>query len=339
MAQLNSPGVSVTVIDESFYTSAAPGTTPLIIVTSEQDKSNGASTGTAVGTTAINAGKVYLMTSQKELADTFGTPIFKTDANNNPIHAGEQNEYGLQAAYSYLGVSNRAYIVRADVDLGQLDPSAEAPSGDPEDGTLWFDTRSTNFGIFQWNSSEATVTGGQTFSNKVPLVITASSDIDAGAPKTSIGAVGDYALVLQDAVYTLFFKKGNTGGSGPATGAWVAVGSSNWIRSWPAAQSLATPAALLVGDTLSITVDGNTNNYTGHTTLSSLVTDINTTNEGIGDETDARGISAAVINGRLELYTTGENFSVSGTAVAKLLIVGLIKQHRCLVQMQKHLKG
>lgn len=313
MAQLNSPGVSVTVIDESFYTSAAPGTTPLIIVTSEQDKSNGASTGTAVGTTAANAGKVYLMTSQKELADTFGTPIFKTDANNNPIHAGEQNEYGLQAAYSYLGVSNRAYVVRANVDLGQLNPSADAPSGDPEDGTLWFDTRSTNFGIFQWNSSEATVTGGQTFSNKVPLVITAASDIDAGAPKASIGAVGDYALVLNDAVYTLFFKKGNTGTAGPATGAWVAVGSSNWIKSWPAAQSLATPAALLVGDTLSITVDGSTSNYTGHTTVASLASDINTT--------PADGITAAVINGRLELYTAGENFSVSGTAVAKLRLV------------------
>ena len=321
MAQLNSPGVSVTVIDESFYTSAAPGTTPLIVVASKQDKANSSATGTAPGTTLANAGKVYLMTSQKDLADTFGTAIFKTDANNNPINAGEQNEYGLQAAYSYLGVSNRAYVARADIDLGQLDASSNAPAGSPEDGTLWFDTSATNFGIFQWNSSEATVTGGQTFSNKVPLVITSSSDISAGAPKTSIGAVGDYALVLNDSIYTLFFKKGNTGTAGPATGSWVSVGSSNWIKSWPAAQSLATPATLLVGDTLSITVDGNTNNYTGHTDLSTLVTDINTVNEGVGDETDARGISAAVINGRLELYTAGEDFSVSGTAVAKLRLV------------------
>ncbi len=313
MAQLNSPGVSVTVIDESFYTSAAPGTTPLIIVATEQDKANGSSTGTAAGTTAANAGKVYLMTSQKDLSDTFGTPAFKTDANNNPIHAGEQNEYGLQAAYSYLGVSNRAYVVRADIDLGQLNASSEAPSGAPVDGTLWFDTSSTNFGIFQWNSSEATVTGGQTFSNKIPLVITAASDIDGGAPKESIGAVGDYALVLNGSIYTLFFKKGNTGTAGPATGAWVAVGSSNWIKSWPAAQSLATPTTLLSGDTLSITVDGNTSSYTGHESVTSLVSDINTT--------PADGITAAVINGRLELYTSGENFSVSGTSVVKLRLV------------------
>ncbi len=321
MAQLNSPGVSVTVIDESFYTSAAPGTTPLIIVATEQDKPNSANTGTAPGTTAANAGKVYLMTSQKDLSDTFGTAVFKTDANNNPIHAGEQNEYGLQTAYSYLGVSNRAFVVRADVDLAQLEASSDEPAGKPQDGTLWFDTSASNFGIFQWNSSEATVTGGQTFSNRIPTVITNADDIDAGAPKSRIGAVGDYALVLQEGVYSLFFKKGNTGTAGLGAGTWVEVGSANWIKSWPAAQSLATPDTLLVGDTLSITVDGNTNNYSGHTSLTTLVTDINTVNQGGGDETDARGISAALINGRLELYTAGENFSVSGTAVAKLKLV------------------
>ena len=143
---LSSPGVQVSVIDESFYTPAEPGTVPLIIVASEENKSNGSGTGTAPGTLAANAGTVYLMTSQKDLADTFGDPMFKTDSNNNPIHAGEQNEYGLQAAYSLLGVSNRAYIVRADVDLGQLDPSADAPSTTPPNGTYWLDTQNSKWG-------------------------------------------------------------------------------------------------------------------------------------------------------------------------------------------------
>ena len=57
MATLGSPGVQVTVIDESFYTPAAPGTTPLIFVATAQDKSNASGTGTAQGTTAANAGK------------------------------------------------------------------------------------------------------------------------------------------------------------------------------------------------------------------------------------------------------------------------------------------
>jgi len=80
MAQLQSPGVSVTVIDESFYTSNAPGTVPLIFVTTSEGKMNGAGTSTAPGTLKATAGQVYLLTSQKELSDTFGLPVFQTDA-------------------------------------------------------------------------------------------------------------------------------------------------------------------------------------------------------------------------------------------------------------------
>ena len=109
MATLQSPGVSVSVIDESFYAPAAPGTVPMIFVATGQDKPNGSGTGTAQGTTAANAGKVWVITSQRDLSDTFGTPYFETDAEGNPVHGGELNEYGLQAAYSALGVSSKAY--------------------------------------------------------------------------------------------------------------------------------------------------------------------------------------------------------------------------------------
>ena len=50
MATLQSPGVNVSVIDESFYTPAAPGTVPLIFVASATNKSNASGTGTALGT-------------------------------------------------------------------------------------------------------------------------------------------------------------------------------------------------------------------------------------------------------------------------------------------------
>ena len=95
---LISPGVQVSVIDESFYTPAEPGTTPMLFVASKQDKANAAGTGTARGTTKANAGVPFLITSQRDLADTFGDPIFQTDASNNPVNGGELNEDGLQAA-------------------------------------------------------------------------------------------------------------------------------------------------------------------------------------------------------------------------------------------------
>ena len=72
MATLTSPGVEVSVINESFYVPSDAGTTPLFIVASGQDKDNGAGDGTAAGTQTANANTVYLISSQRELTETFG---------------------------------------------------------------------------------------------------------------------------------------------------------------------------------------------------------------------------------------------------------------------------
>ena len=315
MAQLSSPGVSVTVIDESFYTPAAPGTTPLIIVASAENKQNGAGTGTAPGTLAANAGKVYLMTSQKDLADTFGTPSFKTDANNNPIHAGEQNEYGLQAAYSYLGVSNRAYVVRAPIDLAQLDARASAPAGAPEDQQIWFDTANSNFGIFQWNSAQATTTAGQTFTNKVPLIVTELSKINivTGAPLDSIGAIGEYAFVGRANAYTIWYKKPQTSTS---AGTWVALGTPQWKASWASATSTKVVGSMTLVNGATFTLNAPSEyEYTISRGPSASETDaLLALVAAINAQTSTHGVSAAIINSRLEMYSTGVSFSVEGGA-------------------------
>ena len=107
---LTSPGVEVSVIDESFYVPADAGSVPLLIVASSQDKSNGAGTGTAAGTQTANANTVYLISSQRELTETFGDPKFYTDASGNALNGYELNEYGLQAAYSYLGLPTAMFF-------------------------------------------------------------------------------------------------------------------------------------------------------------------------------------------------------------------------------------
>ena len=199
MATLQSPGVSVSVIDESFYTPAGAGTVPMIFVATEQDKANGSGSGTAQGTTAANAGKVWVITSQRDLTDTFGTPYFETDAEGNPVHGGELNEYGLQAAYSLLGVTSKAYIARADVNTTELAPSATPPGGTPVSGTYWINTGDSLFGVNEWNA-----TTGK-FTIKTPLIIDNTNvdadfdptlDTGAGLPKSTFGAVGDYAMVI-----------------------------------------------------------------------------------------------------------------------------------------------
>jgi Phage tail sheath C-terminal domain len=304
MAQLSSPGVSVTVIDESFYTPAAAGTVPLFLVASASNKQNGAGTGTAPGTLAANAGKVYLLTSQKDLSDTFGVPSFYTDASNNPIHGGEINEYGLEAAYSFLGVSNRAYVVRADLDLGQLVGTATAPTSPPADGTYWLDTTNTKWGVFQWNAASATTVGGQTFTNQTVTVITDSTLLSSGVPLSSYGTIGQYAIVATTTLLKVYLKKYLTD---TAAGTWVEVGTSAWAKSWPTTTGTAQNPTLVSGNTLTI----NGQSLTGVTTLSALSSAINA-----NSTLTSAGVTSAVINGYLNLYSTGVAVAVSGTSAA-----------------------
>jgi len=213
MATLQSPGVSISVIDESFYTPAGAGTVPMIFVATGQDKQNGAGTGTAQGTTAANAGKVWVITSQRDLTDTFGTPYFETDAEGNPVNGGELNEYGLQAAYSLLGVTSKAYIVRADVNTSALYPDADVPGGNPVTGTYWLDTADTHFGINEWNSAT------KKFTVKTPAIIdstNASSVLDSNndyAPIALFGVVGSYAIVVtnDNSMNALWYKSAING--------------------------------------------------------------------------------------------------------------------------------
>ena len=171
MATLTSPGVNVSVIDESFYVPSDAGTTPLIIVASGQDKKNGAGDGTASGTQTANANQAFLISSQRELTETFGDPKFYTDSSGGALNGYELNEYGLQAAYSFLGVANKAFILRANVDTSDLIGSTSAPTENPDDGTYWFDLASSTIGLFEWSKTN------QSFTTITPKFITSVNNL------------------------------------------------------------------------------------------------------------------------------------------------------------------
>jgi phage tail sheath protein FI len=317
---LNSPGVEVSVIDESFYLPAAPSTVPLIFVASAANKQNASGTGLAVGTDPANAGKVYLITSQRDLTDTFGTPLFYTDSGGNPVHGGELNEYGLQAAYSVLGVSSRAYIARADLDLGQLSPSATAPAGSPVNGTYWTDTSNSKFGIFEWNRT----TGS--FISKTPLIIdndNASTTTISGAgttPKPSFGSAGQYAIVVtSDNNNTIWYKN--------SSGNWVAVGtdveqgftatatfsSTSWKTSFPTVTATKSNPNLTGYNGNTMVINGETITLSG-TTISALA-------ESINSAMRTKGVGAKVNSGGyLELYADARARSNGTTLDGRITI-------------------
>ncbi len=288
---LTSPGVEVTVIDESNYLPAATNSVPFIMIATAQNKVSGTGTGVAAGTTAANANKPYLITSQRDLAATFGTPFFYSTAAGTAINGYELNEYGLLAAYSTLGVSNRAYVQRADVDLSALTATLVRPTGDPANGVYWFDTGVSTFGAFEWSATT------QTFTNKVPTVITNTADLvggtESGVPLSSIGSIGDYAINTTNTSNPVYYKSPGNTVSDPVVTAnsWVLVGSDAWKNSWATVIGTATNPTITAGNSM---VFNDTTITSSGTSLTTVASDINSAS--------VAGVSAKVVNGKLEIY-------------------------------------
>ena len=175
MATLVSPGVSVTITDEAVYATAGQGTVPLIVVATAGNKfQSGSTTAVAPGTTSSTAGQLQLITSQRALIQTFGTPTFYS-VGGTQQYDNELNELGLFVAYQYLGIANTAYVLRADLDLSQLIPSSTPPTGSPTNGQYWLNTANTTFGIFQSTGQENPAYAWQA---QTPTVITNAANLE-----------------------------------------------------------------------------------------------------------------------------------------------------------------
>jgi hypothetical protein len=322
---LVSPGVEVTIIDQSQYIPAATNSVPYILLATASNKVSGAGTGIAAGTLAANANKVYLITSQRDLAATYGVPFFYQTTTGTPINGYELNEYGLLAAYSALGLTNRCYVQRVDIDLAELTASLVRPTGTPPNGTYWLDTANTQWGIFQWNQ-----TTGQ-FTNQVPTVITSTTDLETAStvPLQTIGSIGDYAIVAATEATTynpVYYKRGGpTADQTTATALsdlynnWVLVGSNDWKTSWPTITGTLAPTTV----TGSLSINGVVVTW-GTNTVDGVMAAINTA--------AISGVYAANIGGKLAIYanytaqadgsSAGEGAvyiaNVSGTPLATL---------------------
>ena len=217
MATLVSPGVSVMVVDESQYAAATQGTLPLVVVATAANKTDASGSAIAAGTIPANAGVAYLVSSQRELVETFGEPKFY-EVGGSVVQGSETSEYGLLAAYQYLGVSNNAYVIRADIDLSQLEATSNKPAGIIAGGTYWHDTDSSVYGLFKhvsgaWVPANPAILNDEPGSGNV-------EDINASgyaSPSNTFGSTGDFAVVTSTARITYHVKVGVN---------WVLLGDS-----------------------------------------------------------------------------------------------------------------
>ena len=292
---LTSPGVEVIVIDESQYIPSAVNTVPYFVIATAQNKVSSDGVTVAAGTTAANANKTYLITSQRDLTATFGVPFFYNTTTGTPINGYELNEYGLLAAYSALGVTNRAYIQRADIDLTDLTASLTRPTGNPANGTYWLDTSSSVWGIQEWSEDNST------FTVQTPLVITDTADVvnySGGdyTPQASIGSIGDYAVVTVDVHLPGYYKN--------SSNTWVALGSQAWQTSWPTITGTNAPSSLTVG--YNMYINGNLVTVGATNTVTGFAAVINTA--------AITGVTAAAVSGQLEIYANSLATSDGSTA-------------------------
>jgi hypothetical protein len=295
---LVSPGVEVSIIDQSQYLPAPTNSVPFVVFATAENKVNPNGTGIAQGTTSANAGKLFLVTSQRDLVTLYGSPFFYTTTNGTPIQGYELNEYGLLAAYSALGVTNRVYCLRADVDLASLVGQTGRPAGSPDNGSYWLDTTLSTWGIYEFNQ----VTGSFALQN--PLVITDSTNVVAGKPASYLGAVGSYAVIAiptygaptSDTTQQFFYKNSDN--------EWVVLGSQAWLSSIPTVAGTNSNPTLDTGETFTLTIGSGSTQSTatitvpgaGNNNVSGVANEIN----NLGWRDLKAGVSS---EGRLQIYS------------------------------------
>lgn len=275
---LVSPGVELTVIDESQYLPSAVSTIPLVVIATAENKTiNGL---VAAGTTKANANKVYGITSQRELSTTFGLPKFRRSAADTPLHADEMNEYGLMAAYSALGIGNRAWVIRANIDLDALEGTVIRPRGSVANNVNWFDLSTSKFGLFEFDPS--VLPPASQFIEKSPIVLDVndpaqSNQIDtsvvgATKPQQSVGLKGDYAAILGDKTIDFWYKDSQN--------AWQRLGSEAWANDVPVVTSTknyvsSSLSSVVLGSNLTVNGTTVTISGTAPTDMNDLATRIN----------------------------------------------------------------
>lgn len=142
----------ITISDESAYGAGVNTIIPLYIIATESNKILDSETGeVAPGTTFAN--ELLVMTSQKDVINTFGVPSF-TKENGTIIQGDELNEVGLLGLYDAMSSSSLGYAVRADIDLSQLKGTTVEPKQDVKNGTRWLDTATSTFGVYRCNGSK-----------------------------------------------------------------------------------------------------------------------------------------------------------------------------------------
>ena len=251
----------IEIIDESSYGAGTSTIVPLYIIATEQDKVIDEKTGEiAPGTAKSVANEVVLLTSRKDVTDTYGIPQFTT-VDGTVRQGDELNEVGLYGLYDALGNSSLAYAIRADIDLKQLKETVAEPKGKAKNLSLWFDMNATSYGLFRANGNSRPALAWDRIEN---VLIPSVNDLDENnKPKETFGNNGDIAVVSVKNKQKTYENIASE---------WYEIGSDEWINQFPSMASGESKKAYTAGS--KITINGHDVTLNG-TSVSEAVEDIN----------------------------------------------------------------
>lgn len=169
-----SPGVDVTVKNDSYYIPGQATTVPLFFIATRSNKVQPNGVTPAAGT--LEHGVVRTVTSRKQALELYGIPDFRSDISGNEYHGDARNEYGLLALHQFLEIGTRAYVIRANVDLND-EPFTFMSLGTPvvQPGSLSFN------GLGNGAISSITATSAQVQPQTITVTFTSANSFSVQA--------------------------------------------------------------------------------------------------------------------------------------------------------------
>lgn len=260
MATLVSPGVSVSVINESFFIPVSAPTVPLFFVATREGKRQ--TNGITIAAGTLETGVVRTVTSLTQSLQLYGVPYFKKDSSGNEYHGDARNEYGLFALNQFLNQGDRAYVVRANIDLND-EPVTFLSLGTPVEVV---GSRSFN-GIGNGTLGTVTAFNNTVRPQTISVVITTPAAVDGngapvGALYTVTGSVDGYIGVGE---VGLPFSSNFVSFT-------VSAGATNFAVGDKFLFALGNTWAASGGSTVSAVTPGGSN--VGNGTFTTLITDV-----------------------------------------------------------------
>jgi len=302
MATLVSPGVSVSVTNESFFIPATAPTVPLFFVATRSGKLQTDGVTPAAGT--LEANVVRTVTSLSQSLELYGIPFFHNDVSGNEFHGDCRNEYGLLALNNFLAAGNIAYVVRADIDLTD-EPDTFITLGVPAllQSSMAYD------GIGNGTITNVVAADNTVKPQTISVVFTTSTTFSVSGSATGYVGTGTVDIPFTSSKLSMQVNSGSTQyAAGDVFTFNLAYEATPGANTGNGALTSLLPGTLAVPETITVTMTSSSA-FTVNGTVSGM-----SANGTVGSSYD-NGRVSFIINAGTTPFISGDEFTITAATV------------------------